>query len=74
MLRYLKSEGAIVTVADSKQPPLPAWWPLINAMAQRKVLLAEQLSMHPGLFPSKQHLKPGPLPWNLWAFCLGGVY
>ena len=73
-MRYLKSEGAIVTVADSKQPPLPAWWPLINAMAQRKVLLAEQLSMHPVLFPSKQRLQTGPLPWNLWAFCLGGVY
>ena len=74
MLRYLTSEGAILTVAGSKQPPLPAWWPLINAMAQRKVLLAEQLSMHAVLFPSKQGLKPGPLPWNLWAFCLGGVY
>ena len=67
------SEGAIVTVAGSKQPPLPAWWPLTNAMAQRKVLLAEQLSMHAVLFPSKQGLKLRPLPWNLWAFCLVGV-
>ena len=74
MLRYLTPEGAIVTVAVSKQPPLSAWWPLINAIAQRNVLLAEQLSMHAVLFPSKQGLKPGPLPWNLWAFCLGGVY
>ena len=74
LLRFLTSEGAIVAVADSKQPPLPAWWPLMNSMEQWKVLLAEQLLMNAILFPSKQGLKPGPLPCNLWAFCLGGVY
>ena len=46
----------------------------MNSMEQWKVLLAEQLLMNAILFPSKQGLKPGPLPGNLWAFCLGGVY
>ena len=41
LLRFLKSEGWVVTVVVPRQSLLPAWWPLINAMAQRKVLLTE---------------------------------
>ena len=74
LLHFLQTERAIVTVVVPKRSPLPSWWPMINAMAQRKVLLAKQGSPNAVLFPTKQGFKPGPLSWDLYAFRLGGIY
>ena len=74
LLHFLQTERAIVTVVVPKRSPLPSWWPMINAMVQRKVLLAKQGSPNAVLFPTKQGFKPGPLSWDLYAFRLGGIY
>ena len=51
--------------------PLPVWWPIINSMSKKKVLIACKGSTYTILFPKKQGFQLGELPFELWAFRVG---
>jgi len=48
--------------------PLPSWWPRLQAMSSRRILLATAGSKEAILCPSKQGWKASVSPYDLWAF------
>lgn len=74
LLRFLQSEKVVVTLVVPRISPLPIWWPILNVMAARKVLLAKRGSRKVLLSPTKRGFSPVSLPWDLWAFRHGGEY
>jgi hypothetical protein len=73
LLRFIWSQHAVVTVVVPKLFPLPLWWPIINAMSKRKILVAEQGSSDALLFPTRQGFQPGKILFDLWAFRVGDI-
>lgn len=73
LLCFLWSQHAIATVVVPKLSPLPAWWPIINAMSKRKVLVAKKGSCDSLLFPTKRGFEPRQIQFDLWAFRVGEV-
>ena len=71
LLRFLWSQHAVVTILVPKLSPLPAWWPIINAISKLKVLVAEKGCCDALLFPSKQGFQFGKIHFDLWAFRVG---
>ena len=68
LLRFLRSQRATVTFMAPRLSPLPVWWPIINSMSKKKVLIAFKGSTYTILFPKKQGFQLGELPFELWAF------
>ena len=68
LLRFLRSQRATVTFMAPRLSPLPVWWPIINSMSKKKVLIAFKGSTYTILFPKKQGFQLGELPFKLWAF------
>ena len=68
LLRFLRSQRATVTFMAPRLSPLPVWWPIINSMSKKKVLIACKGSTYTILFPKKQGFQLGELPFELWAF------
>ena len=71
LLRFLRSQRATVTFMAPRLSPLPVWWPIINSMSKKKVLIACKGSTYTILFPKKQGFQLGELPFELWAFRVG---
>ena len=71
LLRFLWFQRAVVTVVVPRLSPLPAWWPVINAMSKRNVLLAERGSSEAVLFPTRHGFQPDKIHFDLWAFRVG---
>ena len=71
LLRFLRSQRATVTFMAPRLSPLPVWWPMINSMSKKKVLIACKGSTFTILFPKKQGFQLGELPFELWAFRVG---
>ena len=71
LLRFLRSQRATVTFMAPRLSPLPVWWPIINSMSKKKVLIAFKGSTYTILFPKKQGFQFGELPFELWAFRVG---
>ena len=68
LLRLIRSSRAVVTIVAPKFSPLPVWWPMINAMAVEKQLLALKGSTDSVLFPSKKGYHYQALQNELWVF------
>ena len=71
LLRFLRSQRAMVTFMAPKLSPLPVWWPIINSMSSKKVLVACKGSCDSVLFPTKHGFQLGELSFELWAFRVG---
>ena len=71
LLWFLRSQWATVTFMVPRLSPLPVWWPIINSMSNKKVLIACKGSTYTILFPKKQGFQLGELPFELWAFRVG---
>ena len=68
LLRLFASANAAVTIVVPKLSPLPGWWPLLNVLATRRVLVAKKGSADVLLFPSRHGFLPRLCPYDLWAF------
>ena len=68
LLRLFASANAAVTIVVPKLSPLPGWWPLLNVLATRRVLVAKKGSADALLFPSRHGFVPRLCPYDLWAF------
>ena len=68
LLRLFASANAAVTIVVPKLSPLPGWWPLLNVLAIRRVLVAKKGSADALVFPSRHGFVPRLCPYDLWAF------
>ena len=68
LLHLFASANAAVTIVVPKLSPLPGWWPLLNVLATRRVLVAKKGSADVLLFPSRHGFVPRLCPYDLWAF------
>lgn len=68
LLRFIINQRAVVTMVVPKLSPLPSWWPLINALASKAVLLAPVGDDEALLVPTPHGFKVETLRHELWAF------
>ena len=71
LLRILLSQDAVVTLVVPRVSPLPVWWPILQGMSQRMIVLARKGYQDALLFPTEQGFCFRPLTIDLLACRVG---
>jgi len=67
LLRFLLSQDVVVTLVVLRVSPLPVWWPILQGMSQRMIVLGRKGCQDALLFPKKQGFRFRPLTFGLLA-------